>query len=1351
MDFFKIRLKEGKKEGDGVEVYPEFLVRRSSDLMIQSGKFYAIWDPEVGLWSRHDHRLVQLVDEKLYAHTDDLREKTTGIEYTVSTLVNYDSGRWDKFIRYAKSLSDNSHPMDTKVTFANTEVKKTDYASRRLPYNMAKGDISAYEELVSKLYDPEEREKFEWAIGAIIEGDAKRIQKFLVFHGPPGTGKSTILDIATMIFGGNVDEGGYVATFEAESLVGGNSAFGMESFRDNPLLAIQHDGDLSKIEHNGRLNSIVSHEIMKINEKFKATYDSKINAMLFLGTNKHVQITDAKSGLIRRLIDVYPTNKTHSNKKYNHLMDRVKFEIGAIAYHCHQVYRSLGRAHYKDYEPTKMILNTNPFMNFVEATYDVFKYQDGTTVEQAWELYKKFCDDSELKFRYNKLRMRDELQNYFETFESRGSWEGQQRRGIYRGFNFKQYKTPLEPEKPTEFTLVLDHEESILDEMYAGAVAQYAKADGSPAKYWTNDERMIDGKPQRPKPHQIVDTVLGDLDTKQLHFLKLPEHHIVIDFDLEDGEGNKSLDLNLRAASSFPQTYAELSKSGNGVHLHYFYDGDTKILDNVYADGIEIKVYRGNSSLRRRLTKCNDVAVATIASGLPFKKENPMPNGTYYRSEESLRRAIIKNINKGVHPGTKPSIDFIKFILDNAAKSPLAFDVSDLKPFVYTFANNSEKNALYCLKVVNQMTWVGEGVRDDELYVDDIVNPVTPIVFFDVETYPNLFLICYKEEGEGKSVVRMVNPSANQIEGLLRSRLVGFNNRSYDNHMLMAAFHGASVEQLYNLSQRIIVHKDDNAKYPSAWNISYADVYDFSVKKQSLKKWEIELGLRHMEMDIPWDEPVPPEKLEQVVEYCTNDVLALEAVWNHLQGDFEARKALSALSGFTVNQSTRKHAIQIMFGSDKNPQKEFVYTDLSEQFPGYVFDQYAKVNKSTFMGESVGEGGYVYAEPGIHKDVALLDVASMHPTSIIQLNLFGKYTANFVKLVEARLAIKGAVGAWKDAVKYPKQEAEFLKKAEDLLDKARKLLPGIEITRENAKALSEALKLVINSIYGYTCAKFDNPFRDKRNIDNIVAKRGALFMVLLKLYVQGLGFTVAHIKTDSIKIPGATPEIIEKVAEFGREYGYNFEHEANYKKMCLVNDAVYVAYQEETADEKAHWTATGAEFKHPYVFKRLFTGAQIYFPDLCETKQVSKGAMNLRFPNGEVEIGDFHDDMLASDDGKTFVDPSADYTHVGRSGSFVPVKEDNSEGIVGGELVRIVDGKSYAVGGTKGYKWAESDLIRNIKGEEVDRMMFLELGDVVDGVGTVADFVDMEYYNNMAEEAVKSIEKFGDFKEFVTV
>ena len=112
-------------------------------------------------------------------------------------------------------------------------------------------------------------------------------------------------------------------------------------------------------------------------------------------------------------------------------------------------------------------------------------------------------------------------------------------------------------------------------------------------------------------------------------------------------------------------------------------------------------------------------------------------------------------------------------------------------------------------------------------------------------------------------------------------------------------------------------------------------------------------------------------------------------------------------------------------------------------------------------------------------------------------------------------------------------------------------------------------------------------------------------MVDLKHAVQKPGFTVAHIKTDSIKIPNATPEIIQFVMDFGKRYGYSFEHEDTYDRMCLVNNAVYIA-KYKGGKHDGECTATGAQFAVSYVFKSLFTNEDLEFSDMCETVEISK-------------------------------------------------------------------------------------------------------------------------------------------------
>ena len=187
----------------------------------------------------------------------------------------------------------------------------------------------------------------------------------MVFYGSAGTGKSTVLNVVQQLFEG------YYAVFDAKALGANNNAFALESFKSNPLVAIQHDGDLSKIEDNTKLNSLVSHEEMTINEKFKSAYTNSFKAFLMMGTNKPVRITDAKSGLIRRLIDVTPTGNKLQSEEYMDIMDKIPFQLSGIAHHCLDVYKDDPK-YYNSYVPTEMLGASNDFYNFISDNYVTF-------------------------------------------------------------------------------------------------------------------------------------------------------------------------------------------------------------------------------------------------------------------------------------------------------------------------------------------------------------------------------------------------------------------------------------------------------------------------------------------------------------------------------------------------------------------------------------------------------------------------------------------------------------------------------------------------------------------------------------------------------------------------------------------------------------------------------------------------------------------------------------------------------------------------------------------------------------------------------------------------------------------
>lgn len=896
LDFLMISTRSTKR--GVIEIYPKFIIKKSSDLMIRGGDFYAIWVEERGLWSTDEQDALSIIDKYLDKYAEENKGKFEG-HVRIMHMWDAESGMIDTWHKYCqKQMRDSFHQLDDKLIFSNTKVSKKDYSSKRLPYPLEKGNVSAWDKLISTLYSPEERHKIEWSIGAIVTGDSKHIQKFMVFYGSAGTGKSTILNVIQKLFEG------YYSVFDARALGSSSNSFALESFKTNPLVAIQHDGDLSRIEDNTRLNSLVSHELMTVNEKFKAAYSNRFNAFLYMGTNKPVKITDAKSGLIRRLIDVTPSGNKLTKREYDDVTKRIDFELGAIAKYCEDIYRKDPGA-YDDYVPVSMLGASNDFYNFVLDSYFTFKEQEDVPLKSAWELYKTYCDEANVPYPFSKRIFKEELKNYFRDYKDRYTKNDTRMRSVYIGFRADKFEDEEKEEVQTPKIKLIEFNstESIFDKDCGKYPAQYATSKGTPSKKWDN-----------------VTTTLDDINTKELHYVKVPENHIVIDFDIPDENGEKSLERNVEEASKWPPTYAEFSKSGKGVHLHYIYTGDPKKLSAIYADHVEVKVYSGKSSLRRKLTKCNNLPIATISSGLPLKGEDKVVNFEAIKTEKGIRTLIKKNLKKEIHPGTKPSIDFIYKILDDAYKSDLNYDVSDMKPAVLSFAASSTHQADYCIKLVNKMQFKS---KEPSLPVGS--RPEDQIVFYDIEIFPNLFLVNWKYDGEDKPVVRMINPKPAEIEELIKYKLVGFNCRRYDNHMLYARLMGYNNQQLFNLSQKII--NEGKGFFGEAYNISYTDVYDFAAKKQSLKKWEIELGIHHQELGLPWDKPVPEELWTQVAEYCDNDVIATEAVFHKLKGDFTAREILADLAGMSVNDTTNTLTTRIIFGKERHPN--LVYTDLA--------------------------------------------------------------------------------------------------------------------------------------------------------------------------------------------------------------------------------------------------------------------------------------------------------------------------------------------------------------------------------------------------------------------------------------
>lgn len=1372
---------------------------RIKDLMTigkESGTFYAVWDFENNCWTKSKDRLYELIDICINEYVEKLKNtggqsSLNGVKILLAT--NSESGISKNFAVYTKGRSQSFKPLDTKVVFKSDPPSRELYSSHRLPYDPIEMDTPCYDKLMSVLYKPEEQQKIEWLIGAGLCRDNDKIQKFGVLYGEPGTGKGTVLDIIKMLFDG------YTASFEADALASKNDQFALEPFKNHPVVAIQTDGNLSRIEDNARLNTLIAHETLTVNEKFKGKYDTHFDSILFIGTNEPVKITNAKSGLLRRLIDIEPTGNTIPKDEYDEIKNKIPFELPGIAFRCMELYRN-NKKLYNAYRPMLMMARTNEFYDFVLEYYDRFNSEDYILLSVAWEWYKKYVEDAHSYSKMPRRAFASELSTYFE-YGPQDEWsidENGNRKhmsSVYRNFKKDKFKNVRNSDvKVVEIKKTKDQKKEVEDEL--DFLPEWLKLsditkrsiseiESNPLNLYLRDgyaqyaDTTESGNSKPKKAWDNIKSKLTAIDSTREHYIltqSVDPKLIVIDFDLKDPEsGKKSLKRNLIAAKLFPVTYAETSKSGNGLHLHYIYDGDPEELSMVFDKEIEIKVFRGKSALRRKLYLCNNEPIAHISSGLPLKEVNKkMINWEGVQNEKHLRALIEKGLKRKVFANTKPSIDYIAHVIEEAYEGGLSYNVIDLQPRVINMAYSSTNNKDYCVSKVLEMEFRSEDNKErDELgetrsnskNYDDL-----PITFYDVEVFPNLFILCYKEEdnltGEEakKKVVKVINPTSNFISEFVRThKLVGFNNLNYDNHIMYARILGYSNYELYELSKSLIAKKKDecekkNYGFVEAKNLSYTDIYDFSNTKQGLKKWEIELGIHHQEFGYSWDEEVPDNVWEEAADYCANDVVATEAVFNHgpIKQDWHARQILSKLSGLSVNDKTNAHTCRIIFGKNKSPQSDFVYPDLSKEFPGYEYSPMGfdkelynigcdgksvrTTGKSIYMGDDPSEGGYVYFETGIHRNVALLDIASLHPTTIEVLQLFGPtYTERFSEIKKTRIAIKHK--QWDEARGY--LDGELVPFLEGIENKSK------DEQQELSDFLSYAFKICLNSVYGLTSASFPNPCRDPRNVDNVVAKRGALFMILLKHTIQKMGYTVVHVKTDSIKIANADDKIILFVMEFGKKYGYTFEHEATYERMCLANKSSYVARYDEFGERTKggkhanQWTVTGDTFMHPYLFKTLFSHEDIVKEDYCETKSVSGNASIYIDKNEDMvygltkELYSLKEELLNATSGKMEIrkkikekqeeiDLKHNMVFVGRCGLFAPVVD----GVGGGYLLRVDGDKVGAVSGTKGYRWLECEEVIN---------------------SNKWDKIDIGYFRKLVDDAYDEIAQYGDVNEFINV
>src|SRR6187549_2738005 len=109
---------------NGIELFPDFIVGRSKDLMIRGRSFYAIWDDETKLWSTDEYDVQRLVDKELREYAEKALADN-GTKYNVKYLRSFNSNGWSQWRKFLQNVSDNSRQLNENLIWANTKTKKS--------------------------------------------------------------------------------------------------------------------------------------------------------------------------------------------------------------------------------------------------------------------------------------------------------------------------------------------------------------------------------------------------------------------------------------------------------------------------------------------------------------------------------------------------------------------------------------------------------------------------------------------------------------------------------------------------------------------------------------------------------------------------------------------------------------------------------------------------------------------------------------------------------------------------------------------------------------------------------------------------------------------------------------------------------------------------------------------------------------------------------------------------------------------------------------------------------------------------------------------------------------------------
>jgi hypothetical protein len=424
----------------------------------------------------------------------------------------------------------------------------------------------------------------------------------------------------------------------------------------------------------------------------------------------------------------------------------------------------------------------------------------------------------------------------------------------------------------------------------------------------------------------------------------------------------------------------------------------------------------------------------------------------------------------------------------------------------------------------------------EEMTDAEIVAISGKVLLFDIECYPNYFLILFRSPDNGKIIsfqddghVAMDLRKLNWV--MAHFCIIGYNSKEYDIPMTQLALTGKRCAALYAVSCTIIYENMRSWQIEKKYRLGrprfdHIDLIEVAPLMGSLKLYAGRLHTERMQ-DLPVDptKRLTVDEIAKVFNYCVNDLFSTELLFNELKPGLELRYRMSAAyltdvrsrSDAQIAEQVISSEIQKITGQkperpDIPPGTIYLYN-----VPDYIEYKHPALQAMLEVVRSayfiVGEDGYVTMPKQIG-EIALSIGACVYHMGIGGLHSSEKNTAH--RSDSNTMLIDRDVASYYPAIilnqqLYPQHLGPaFLSVYKKIVD------DRLAAKASGNKQVAASLKITINGSFGKLGSKWSVLYAPDLMIQ--VTVTGQLSLLMLIDMIESAGIPVVSGNTDGVII-----------------------------------------------------------------------------------------------------------------------------------------------------------------------------------------------------------------------------------------